>query len=193
MDARFAPTIGGIALVVLLAACGGTASPKSGAFNPSGSSDSVSSSAPVTPSSAPVETAPSAMTTEQITTSVLNGYRKYQAAYEAAYETNDPSGLTAVSMDPLLSTITKDIEKTKAKGEFWRFHNSLNPKIQRRSKDNMTVVVVDCVRALVANRFSIRTGKRLSRQEGGALLYQAVVKYDSGTWKVSSGKWGTKC
>jgi hypothetical protein len=194
MNARFVPVIGGIALVTLLAGCGSASGPNSGTFHPSGASsptDATSDAAAGSGSSAaPV---PSAMTTQQLKQSVLAGYRAYQKAYETAYRTNDPAGLAAVAIDPLLARVTKDVEKTAAGGEIWRFHNVLSPQIQSHSQDSTTIVVVDCLKTLGAFRFNAKTGQRLGSLPGGSALYQAIMKYTDGTWKVSDGIQGKKC
>ena len=101
--------------------------------------------------------------------------------------------LTPVAVDPLLSIITKDVQATASKGEIWRFTNVLNPKIQGRSKDNQTVVVLDCVRTLGAYRYSAKTGKRLGAYRGGTRLYQVFMQYSNGTWMVSKARQGPKC
>lgn len=190
MVARFVPTLGGIALVALLAGCGNTPPSNSGTFNPSGSTDNTT---PSVPSSTPVEAVPSAMSASQLRDSVLGRYRAYQKAYETAYEKNDASGLSAVATEPLLTKIIKDIEQTQAHGDIWRFHNVLNPRIQGRSEDSSVVLVLDCVRTIGAYRFSAKTGKNLGAYRGGAHAYQAVMKYVDGTWKISNATQGQKC
>jgi hypothetical protein len=189
MRARFVTPVGAFLLGCLLAGCGGS-SGSAGAFDPAGRPQTPASSAPAgAPGSAP----PSTMTTQQINQQVLARYRAYQKAYEKAYERNDPGGLSAHVMDPLLGAITKDIGELVAKREIWRFHNVLNPRIQWRASNGSTVYVIDCVRTLAAYRFSATTGKRLGAYRGGARAYQAVLKYVDGTWKISNATEGQKC
>ncbi|KAB2379697.1 hypothetical protein [Actinomadura montaniterrae] len=89
-------------------------------------------------------------------------------------------------MDPLLAQLTKDIESTKAKGEIWRFTNTLNPRVYAQSKDGTKVYVIDCVNTLAGYRYSAKTGKRTGGGPGGAYIYRTTVQYDSGTWKVAA-------
>jgi hypothetical protein len=133
------------------------------------------------------------MTVAQIDKEVLARYREYQQAYERASETNNPAELSAYAMDPLLSSITQDLRTTATKGEIWRFHNVLNPRIQGRSNTGSTVFVIDCLRTLAAYRYSAKTGKRLGTFRGGARAYQAVMRYTDGTWKISNANQGQKC
>jgi hypothetical protein len=174
-------------VALLLTACGQSDPQGAGTFNPAGTT------APDTAAPAATAVVTPTMSVAEVNKMVLKQYRTFQAAYATAYESNDATGLADSTMDPLLSQITTDIAKTKAKHEFWRFHNVLNPKVQAHLKDGVTVVVLDCVRALIAARFSAKTGKRLGEKSGPPLYYQAVVKYDGTTWKVSSAKWGNKC
>lgn len=189
MLARFARPLALFALAGLTLGCG-SSSPKGGTFQPSGRLPDASSPAtnPTDPS-APPTTIP----LKQINKAVLDRYREYQKIYRQVYETNDPAPLADVAMDPLLAAVTQDVKATAAKGEIWRFTNVLNPKIQARSKDNSVVVILDCVHTLAAYRFSVRTGKRLSTQDGETKLYQVALRYNSGAWKVSNAKWGKKC
>lgn len=188
MSTRCTPLVGVFVLVSLLAGCGSSSSGGGGSFNPSGRQ----ADDPAT-STTPVASVPSTMTTPQIDKAVLDRYREYQKVYKAAYERNDPSELSSVAMDPLLGIITKDIEATAAKGEIWRFTTVPNPQIQGRSKDNQTILVLDCLNTLSAYRFSIKTGKRLGKHKGGAFTYQATMKYSGNDWKISEAKWGNKC
>jgi hypothetical protein len=188
---RFRTCVGTLMLASLLTACGNRTS---GGFHPSGhapaggpgttSSTSGASSAGGTPGAAPTAKTPQ---------SALAAYRNYQRVYEQVYETGDPSLLSTVAMDPQLSLVTKDLADVQAQGVIWRFHNVLNPKVQGRSADDSTVVVLDCVQTLGAYRFSAKTGKRLSAWRGGAFLYQAIMKFDNGSWKISDGRQGNKC
>ncbi|QKG21783.1 hypothetical protein ACTIVE_3421 [Actinomadura verrucosospora] len=165
--------------VALLAGCGAS-HPSSGALKPEGTFD-TGGAAPAT--TAP---APSAVPTAQLYKTVLQRYRDYQAAYKQAYATNDPSGLPAVAMDPLLAQLTKDIESTKQKGEVWRFTMTLNPHVYARSTDGTKIYVVDCVRTLGGYRYSATTGKRTGGGSGGAYVYRTTLQDDSGTWKVAA-------
>ncbi|MFB4312773.1 hypothetical protein [Actinomadura sp. 21ATH] len=169
----------------MAAACG--QQPSSGDFNPNGT---LSRNTPAT--SAP-SASPSALPTAQVNQTVLTRYREYQRVYKRVYESNDPSELSTVAMDPLLTQITRDVEKTRAQGEIWRFTNISNAKVYARAKDGLTVYVVDCVRTLASYRFSARTGKRTGGGEGGSYLHRTAVRYDAGTWKVSETVRDDKC
>ncbi|MEW2352584.1 hypothetical protein [Spirillospora sp. NPDC029432] len=175
------------ALAVLTAACG--RQPSSGDFEPNGS---LARNTPATTSQPPA-TPPSAVPTPQLNQTVLTRYREYQRVYKRVYETNDPSELGTVAMDPLLTQITRDVEKTRAAGEIWRFTNISNAKVYARAKDGLTVYVVDCLRTLASYRFSAKTGKRIGGGEGGAYLHRTAVRYDAGTWKVSETVRDDKC
>lgn len=188
MSTRFTPVVGVIALCSALTACGSSGSGGSGSFAPSGKY------AGSDPAAGPAATAvPSTMTRPQIDKAVLDRYREYQRIYKAAYERNDPSQLSGVAMDPLLSIITRDIQSTSAKGEIWRFTSLSNPKIQGYSKDNATIFISDCVKTIGAYRFSARTGKRLGSYRGGSFLYRLRMSYSQDTWKVSNSKQVKKC
>jgi hypothetical protein len=188
MRSRFIRSFGLVAVAGLAVACGESSSP-SGAFNPSG--DKVS---PVPAAETPGAGAvPSTMPTEQVDAQVLKAYADYQRAYRKAYEANDPTRLTEVAMDPLLATVTKDIERVRAKGEIWRFANVSNAKVYARSADGLNVYVVDCMRTIGAYRYSARTGERLGGGTGAAYLYRTAVTYRSGVWKVSNTKRDRPC
>jgi hypothetical protein len=193
MDARFVPALGGIVLVALLAGCGSTPKTSSGTFNPSGTTDTSSPSAISSDSPATAAPAPSAMTTPEFTRSVLSGYRAYQAAYERAYETNDPSGLGQYATDPILSLVEKDIEAGIARGEIWRFHNVLNPRLQGWTPDRTTVAVLDCLQTLGSYRYNAKSGKRLGSGRAVNGYYQAQMRYVAGTWKIFDAKVGKRC
>ncbi|HEU5032224.1 MAG TPA: hypothetical protein VFV01_45405 [Spirillospora sp.] len=164
--------------LALLTGCG-SSHPSSGALKPEGTFDTTGA---VPAATAP---APSAVPTAQLYKTVLDRYRAYQAAYKQAYATNDPGPLPAVAMDPLLAQLTKDIESSKAKGEIWRFANTLNPRVYAQSKDGSKVYVVDCVHTLAGYRYSAKTGKRTGEVPGGSFIYRTTVQYDSGAWKVA--------
>ncbi|MGW5412867.1 hypothetical protein [Actinomadura geliboluensis] len=178
-----------LAVVSLLAVagCGSSGPSSNGRLDPNGSLDNGAA----TPSQ--VADAPSAVPTEELFKTVLKRYRAYQDAYKKAYDTNDPSGLADVAMDPLLTEVTDDVEATKAEGVIWRFANTFNPRVYARSKDSTKVYVIDCVRTLAAYRFSARTGKRLSQTPGDAFVYRATLAYDSGTWKVAANVRDRQC
>jgi hypothetical protein len=173
-------------LATALSACGQNAS--SGDFKPNGS---LASNAPTPGAATP--SAPSTLPTAQVNQTVLDRYREYQRVYKRVYETNDPTELSTVTMDPLLSQITQDIEKTKAKGEIWRFTTVSSAQVYARSKDGLTVYVVDCIRTLAGYRFSSKTGKRTGGGTGGAFLHRVAVRYDHGMWKVSDSVRDKKC
>jgi len=190
MRARFVTPVGALLLACSLAACG--SSGDAGTFQPAGKPQSASPAASGSPD-ADSGAAPTGLTTAQIDKQVLAVYRGYQRAYERAYETNDPAGLAFYAMDPLLGIIAADLRKTAAKGEIWRFHNLVNPRIQGRSKTGATVFVIDCLQTLGAYRYSAKTGKRLGAFRGGAHAYQAIMRYVDGTWKISNATEGQKC
>ena len=191
MSARFVPPLGALVLACVLAACGGSDS--TGAFNPAGRPQTPTASSPGAGEPAAADAPPRTLTVQQINGQVLARYRAYQRAYEKAYETNDPSGLGTYVMDPLLGIVSADLRELAAKGEIWRFHNVLNPRIQGRSETGANVFVIDCVRTLAAYRYSAKTGRRLGAFRGGARAYQAVLRYIDGTWKISNATEGQKC
>jgi hypothetical protein len=169
------------ASLALLTGCG-SSHPSSGALRPEGTFGTAGTAgAPAT--AAP---APSAVPTAQLYKTVIERYRAYQDAYKQAYATNDPSGLPAVAMDPILAQVVKDVDATKAKGEVWRFTMTLNPRVYARSTDGTKVYVVDCVRTLGGYRYSATTGKRTGGGAGGAYVYRTTLQLDSGTWKVAA-------
>lgn len=175
-----------LVLALAAAGCGSSGSSSSGELAPEGSLETGAGRSPAAD-------APSAIPTAQLFETALQRYRDYQAAYKKAYETNDPSGLPDVAMDPLLSQVTDDVEATKAKGEVWRFSNTLNPRVYARSKDSTKIYIIDCVRTLAAYRYSARTGKRIGGVPDGAYVYRATVQYDSGTWKVAANVRDRSC
>ncbi|WP_460301797.1 hypothetical protein [Actinocorallia aurea] len=125
---------------------------------------------------------------------VLDRYRQYQKTYEKAYATGDPSPLSEVAVDPLLTIITNDVNATFKKGHIWRFTNRLNPLIGSRSKDLSSIVVVDCVRTLGAFRFSKKTGKRTGgSNKDTTYSYQARFQYNGTTWSIAEARKGKKC
>lgn len=196
---RFRMCVGPLILVGLLTACGGRAT---GKFHPSGQVQGGDSPAASSSSVTPPQSDGTAGTAGGATSggplprtpqSALAAYRDYQRMYEQAYETSDTSRLDAVAMDPLLSIIDKDVAKIQRQGVFWRFHNVLNPRVQGRSKDDSIVVILDCVRTLGSYRFSARTGKRLASWRDGSHLYQAVMRYTDGTYKISDATEGRTC
>lgn len=168
------------ALALALAGCG-TSGSSGGALDPTGTFATGPASAPT--SAAP---APSAVPTAQLHKAVLDRYREYQKAYKQAYETNDPSGLPTVAMDPLLTQVTDDIAATEAEGEIWRFTNTHNPRVYAKSTDSTKVYVIDCIRTLAGYRYSATTGERLGGGPGDAYLYRSTVQWHSGTWKVAA-------
>ncbi|WP_146778890.1 hypothetical protein [Actinomadura craniellae] len=176
-----------MAMAALLTACASD-SPSGGTFQPTGRYGGEA--APTGPSAPP---GPGTLPVSQVEAQVLARYREYHKAYKNAYETGDPSSLTTVAMDPLLTSVTKDVERTHAKGEIWRFTNVLNPRVKGRSKDNSLVIVIDCVRTLGTHRFSTRTGKRLGSYPGGTNIQESLMKYAGGTWTISDTKLGKRC
>jgi hypothetical protein len=188
---RFRTCVGTLMLASLLTACG---SRTSGGFHPSGQASAGGpAAASSTRGASSAGGTPGADTTAKTPQSALAAYRNYQRVYEQVYETGDSSLLSTVAMDPQLSLVTKDLADVQAQGVIWRFHNVLSPKVQGRSADDSTVVVLDCVQTLGAYRFSAKTGKRLNSWRGGAYFYQAILKFDNGTWKISETRQGRKC
>ncbi|TMQ90704.1 hypothetical protein ETD83_34250 [Actinomadura soli] len=173
------PSLGLLLTACLVAGCGSSGSSSSGELAPNGSLND--GGAP-----APAAAAPSGIPEKQLLKTVLKRYRDYQTAYMKAYETSNAGDLPAVAMDPLLSEVTRDVEATKAKGEIWRFTNTLNPRVYARARDSTKFYVIDCVRTLAAYRFSAKTGKRIDGGPGTAYVYRATVQYDSGAWKVAA-------
>lgn len=177
-----------LALTLCAAAgCGSQGSSSNGELAPNGTFDG-GAAAP-----APTAVAPSAIPTAQLFKTVLQRYREYQAAYKKAYETNDPSQLPTVAMDPLLTEITEQIEATRAKGEIWRYTSTFNPRVYARSRDSTKVYLVDCIRTLVGYRYSAKTGERLGGGPGGTHLFRTTLQYDSGVWKVAESVRKKKC
>ncbi|MFI0451093.1 hypothetical protein [Actinomadura sp. 6N118] len=179
---------GAAAALLTLTACG-TSGSSSGDFNPDGAPSNARPATDPTPQAVP----PPTMSRQQIDKLVLDRYREYQRVYKRVYETNDPAQLATVAMDPLLTTVTADVERTKAKGVIWRFTNISNPRVYARSKDGANVYVVDCMRTLAGYRFSAKTGKRTAGGTGSAYLYRTAVTYNAGVWKVSDTKRDNKC
>ncbi|MFC0037827.1 hypothetical protein [Actinomadura rayongensis] len=167
-------------LTLTASACGST-TPRAGTFAPTGET------ATPTPLNTPTATSedPATLPPAEIDKIVLARYRAYQSAYQHAYETNDPTALPTVAMDPVLSRVTTDIERTKAKNEIWRFTNISNPRIYARSKDGQTVYVADCLRTVVSYKYSAVTGKRLGGGKGGGLVHRTAVHFSAGLWKVA--------
>ncbi len=195
---RFRMCVGTLALAGLLAACG---DPAPGGFHPSGRATAdppagtSASDGPDGGTAAPAANGAASTDAPQLRTpqAALTAYREYQRVYEQVYETGDPAPLRAVATDPQLSLVTKDVRRTRAQGVIWRFHNVLNPRVQGHSPDDSTVVILDCVQTLGAYRFSVKTGKRLGAWRGGSSLYQAIMKYLDGSWKISDARQGRKC
>jgi hypothetical protein len=189
---RFRRCVGTLLLASSLTACG---SRTSGGFHPSGQVPSgdhtTTSSGGGTQGTS--STAPAGDPTAKTPQSALAAYKTYQRVYEQIYETGNAAPLNSVAIDPQLSLITKDLASVQAQGVIWRFHNVLNPRIQGRSADDSTVVILDCVQTLGAYRFSAKTGKRLSAWRGGNYLYQAIMRFADGSWKISEARQGRKC
>jgi hypothetical protein len=182
--------VGTLTLVGLLAGCGDR---HPGGFHPSGQAPAAGSGASSAGGVSPAGTAsaddPAARTPE----SALAAYRNYQHVYEQVAETQNTRALGAVATDPLLSVITKDVAKAKRQGVFWSFHNVLNPRVQGSSADNSTIVILDCVRTLGSYRYSAKTGKRLGSWNEGSHLYQAIMRFTDGVYKISDATQGRKC
>lgn len=180
------------AMVALLAVCtaagcGSSSSSSNGELAPNGSLDN-GAAAP-----SPAADAPSAIPTAELYKTVLKRYRAYQDAYKKAYETNDPSALPDVAMDPLLTKVTNEVEAVRAKGEIWRFTSTFNPRVYARSTDGTKVYVIDCIRTLVSYRYSAKTGKRIDGGPGEARVFRSTLQYDSGTWKAAAFVRAEKC
>ncbi|GAA2603518.1 hypothetical protein SMC26_03610 [Actinomadura fulvescens] len=186
---RRALTGAATALLTLTAlGCGDTGSP-SGDFNPGGTPSNARPATDPTPQSAP----PPTQSAQEINKTVLQRYLEYQRVYKRVYRVNDPAPLSAIVTEPLLSSITKDVQAMAAKNEVWRFTNIFNPRVQSRSPDGASVNVIDCVRTLTAYRYSTKTGQRLGGGTGDAVAYLTTLKYDAGTWKVADSKRGNSC
>ncbi|MFI6517270.1 hypothetical protein ACIBF1_17070 [Spirillospora sp. NPDC050679] len=173
-------------------ACG-QEKPSSGALKPSGTFNTAppAQSGGTAPPTGAAH--PSALPTPQVNQNVLDRYREFQKVYKRVYERNDATELAAVAVDPVLSNVTKDVEKVKAAREVWRFTLVVNPRVYARAQDGLTVFVVDCLRTLSSYRFSTKTGKRIGGGPGGAFIYRTAMRYDSGTWKVSDSIRDKKC
>jgi hypothetical protein len=203
-SARFcAGVVGGVVLVGVLSGCG-SAKAKGGGFDPSGTAGAGAGGTPGAASTggvpgaaagpvAPPLPAPSTMTAPQLRQSVLDGYKSYMAASEAAYETNNTSSLGQYAIDPILSRVTQDIQADAAKGVIWRFHNVLNPQLQGWSKDKTLVVVLDCLQNLGSYEYSLANGARVSIKKTANSYYQAHLKYIQGVWKITDAKVGSRC
>lgn len=200
---RFRMCVGTLALTGLLAACGGRAE---GGFHPDGRATGDRPAGAAASNGAAGTAAPGSAGTSgaggaaggggaqpETPQAALAAYREYQHVYEQVYETGDPAPLRAVATDPQLSLVTKDVRDVWAQGIVWRFHNAVNPQVQGRSPDDSTVVILDCVQTLGAYRYSAKTGKRLGAWRGGSSLYQAIMKYNDGSWKISQARQGRKC
>lgn len=183
---RAASALVAAAAVCAAAGCGSSGSSSNGEFAPNGSFDTAAAPGPAA-------AAPSAIPTAELYKTVLERYRAYQDAYKTAYDTNDPSGLTDVAMDPLLTEVTNDIQAVKRKGEVWRFTSAFNPRVYARSKDSSKVYVIDCIRTLVGYRYSAKTGKRIDGGPGEAWVFRTTLQYDSGVWKAAAIARGKKC
>src|SRR5689334_5319776 len=109
------------ATILALSACGNTGTGNTGAFNPAGTTQPQSTSVAVA--------TPSPQTDADINTAVLEQYKKCQETYRTVYQTGDPAPLADVAVDPVLSSVTKDVLATRAKHEIWRFTTVLNPKV----------------------------------------------------------------
>lgn len=206
MGVRFRRLAGGLTLAVVLAGqLAGCGKSGKGTFHPSGSVSSASDrpvvagpsgttgSVSASNGTASPLPAPSTMTTPQLKTSVLDTYRAYMAAYEAAYETNDPSGLGPYAMDPVLGRVTAELQAQAKAGVIWRFHNVLNPQLQGETKDRTLVLVLDCVQDLGSYEYSLANGARIATKQAANNYFQAEVKYVQGGWKVSDTKVGNRC
>ncbi|WP_344590060.1 hypothetical protein [Actinomadura vinacea] len=149
--------------------------------------------ASTTPGTPTASSPPTAIPTAELTKTVLTRYNEYRKVFKRVYEMNDAAELSTVAMDPLLGEVTRDIAQIRAKGEIWRFTTVSNARVYSRSKDGLTVYVVDCIRTLAGYRFSAKTGKRTGGGPGGAFLHRTAVRYDQGTWKVSDSVRDKKC
>lgn len=186
---------GALALAVITTACGNHTS---SGFHPNGNATAAdpgttSSTGTDTPNSTNATPDSNASPASATPESALAAYRNYQRVYEQAYENNDSGALNSVAMNPLLSIITTDIRKIKSRSEIWRFHNVLNPKVQGHSSDSSSVVILDCVHTLGAYRYSAKTGARLSSWRSGSHLYQAIMRFTDGTYKISDATQGRPC
>jgi hypothetical protein len=178
----------------LLAACG--ASTTSGSFHPDGQAQNVvdpSGGTSILPGGTGATVPPSTMSSPQIDSGVLTAYRNFQQVYEQAYATNGTAQLSTVAVNPLLSSITGDINSDAAQGIIWRYANVLNPRVQSHSSNNGAVAVIDCIESLGAHKFSTRTGNMIASIAMTKRYYVAVMHYSDGTWKAYSVVEGKSC
>ena len=175
MKCRFAPLLGGLALVAALAGCGGS---DSGAFRPAGD-NSRGPTAGVSAAPGPVDTA-------ALEPTIIARYKRFQQVYETSFAVNDTSELAGVATEPILTQLLRTAEHSRDQGVYWRYHNLLNPRLALITKDGTEALVLDCVRTVSAFKFDVKTGRRLfSNTKGGVTKYRAVMRLVNGTWKLS--------
>ena len=200
MRVRFERPIGGFALAALAAAlltgCG-SAKTGDGTFHPSGADSSADPAASSPATSSLAAPAPSAMTDQEFTKTVLDAYRAYQKAYVRAYQTASAAELDAVALDPLLAAVTKDVRQTAAQRRVYRFAFELNPRVQTWRPDRSVAVVIDCVRTIGWYAFSLTTGKKVASGSNRPTtkLSRVGMKYDPGarTWKAYATEGNSRC
>jgi hypothetical protein len=175
-------------LAAMIAGCGGSGS--AGTFRPAGDAGSRS----VT-SASPSAGAPVAVDTAAMTPTIIAQYKRFQKVYEASSGSTNAAQLSQVATEPILSSLTQEIEESRQKGVLWRFHNALNPKLAAITSDGRHAIVLDCLRTLGAFKYDARTGKQLAAYPSGGLTkYRAVMKLVGGMWMLSQATdQGNRC
>ncbi|MCW2903631.1 MAG: hypothetical protein JWO67_5896 [Streptosporangiaceae bacterium] len=191
MSSRFAPHVGGLALASVIAGCGGSGA--AGTFRPSG--DTAGQTPAGTPATAPGAGTPVAVDTTALAPTIVARYRRFQQLYEAASGSNNAGPLAEIATDPILTSITQEIEDSRRKGDIWRFHNSINPRLAAITSDGRHAIVLDCLHTLGAFKYDAKTGKQTAAfHKGGYTRYRAVMTLDGGTWKLSQASdQGNRC
>lgn len=169
-------------LLPLIAVLSGCAAPASGGFAPSGTVPAVpGGSASGGPSASPLN----AQAPPQ---SVLDAYREFHRALEAALATDDPSPLPPVTAEPLASRLTALVEDQRRSSVVRRTHLALNPRLAWIRHD--TALVLDCVYSPGLTTFDAATGRRRGpRPVAEQALVETTLKLESSwlknTWKVA--------
>jgi hypothetical protein len=178
-------------LSTLIAGCGGSGS--AGTFHPAG--DTTGRPPSGTPAASPVQGTPVAVDTPALAPTIVSRYRRFQQVYEAASGSNDPAQLQEVATEPILSSLTQEIEESRRKGDIWRFHNAINPKLAAITSDGRHAIVLDCLHTLGAFTYDAESGEQTAAyRKGGYTKYRAVMKLDGGTWKLSqAADQGNRC
>ncbi|HEV7934236.1 MAG TPA: hypothetical protein VGP70_18255 [Actinomadura sp.] len=195
MNSRFVPRfvahVGGLVLTVLIAGCGGSGG--AGTFRPAG--DTAGRPRSGAPASSPAQGTPVAVDTPALTPTIVARYRRFQQVYETASGSNNATQLQEVATEPILSSLVQEIEESRRKGDIWRFHNAINPKLAAITSDGRHAIVLDCLHTLGAFKYDAESGKQTAaHRKGGYTKYRAVMKLDGGTWKLSqAADQGNRC